>query len=317
MSAAVAIGVVSWNTRELLRDCLTSLRADADAGRAEVWVVDNGSTDGSPAMVRDDFPWVSLLERPDNPGYGPAVNLVARATSTPFVAPANSDLVFEPDALRTLLDAAQRTPDDGAFAPRLVLPDGATQHSVHPFPTLPRLAAFNLGLQRVVPGLGDRLGLEGYWTPERERRVDWAHGAFLLVRREAWDAIDGFDDDQWMYAEDLDLGWRLARAGFPTRYVPGARVGHMVSQSTTQAFGDARVQRAQDATYAWLARRRGATVARAAAAVNVGGAVTRVAWMTPLARARPRRWAGARAANATWARIHARGLRDPGSLDRR
>lgn len=313
MSAEVAIAVVSWNTRDLLRDCLASLKTDADAGRAEVWVVDNGSTDGSPELVREEFPWVRLVVREDNPGYGPAVNVVARRTATPFVAPANSDLVFAPGALAELLEAAGRAPRDGAFAPRLVLPDGATQHSVHPFPTLPRLAAFNAGLQRVVPGLGDRLGLEGFWTPERERRVDWAHGAFLLVRREAWDAVGGFDDDQWMYAEDLDLGWRLRRAGWPTRYVPSAHVRHVVSASTTVAFGDGRVTRAQDATYAWLRRRRGSLRARGAAALNVAGALARAGWMTPLARLRPDPWSARRAANVRWARIHARGLARPGT----
>jgi GT2 family glycosyltransferase len=304
MSAEVAIAIVSWNTRELLAACLDSLRADHDAGRAEVHVVDNGSTDGSPEMVAERFGWVRLQARTDNLGYGPAVNLVARATATPFVAPANSDLVFAPGALAELLAAARRAPHAGAVAPRLVRPDGSTQHSVHPFPTLGKLLAFNLGLQAVVPGLGDRLGLEGYWSPEHERDVDWAHGAFLLVRRPAWDAAGGFDDRQWMYAEDLDLGWRLHRAGWPTRYVPSAHVTHVVSASTEQAFGSGRTQRAQAATYAWLQRRRGPVRARSAALLNVGGALGRAAWMVPAARLAPGRWRHASRANLEWARIH-------------
>jgi GT2 family glycosyltransferase len=307
-SDRVAVVVVSWNTRELLRSCLESLRTDHDAGRAEVWVVDNASDDSSASMVAADFPWVSLLQLDDNIGYGPAVNLGASHTDTPWVAAANADLQFEPDALQQLFAAAARHPGAGAFAPRLVLPDGATQHSVHPFPTLPRLAAFNLGLQRVIPGLGDQLGIEGYWSPEQERRVDWAHGAFLLVRRTAWDRIAGFDDEQWMYAEDLDIGWRLARAGSPTVYVPGATVRHEVSAATTQAFGEDRVARAQMRTYAWMLRRRGLVRTRAAAIVNLMGAWGRWAWLSVAARVAPSRFQGARDAARLWTRIHRSGL---------
>lgn len=308
MKPRVAIAVVSWNTQDELANCLESLRADHDAGLAEVIVVDNDSTDGSAALVRERFGWVALIEAGENLGYGPAVNRAAARSTAEWVAPANSDLVFTPGALGELLAAADRHPAAGAFAPRLVLPDGSTQHSVHPFPTLPRLAAFNLGLQAVVPGLGDRLGIEGYWTPERERVVDWAHGAFLLVRRAAWDAVGGFDEQQWMYAEDLDIGWRLAQAGFPTVYVPSAAVHHEVSASTTQLFGDERVSRAQARTYSWMLRRRGLVRTRAAAAVNLAGAAARAALLTVAARVNPQRYGPARDAARRWVTIHRSGL---------
>lgn len=314
MSPQIAIAVVSWNTRELLAACLQSLQPAADAGLAEVWVVDNDSSDGSPAMVRERFGWVHLVETGENLGYGPAVNVVGAQTTAPWVAPANSDLVFAEGSLEELLAAAQRHPQAGAFAPRLVLPSGDTQHSVHPFPTLPRLAAFNLGLQRVVPGLGERLGVEGYWSPEIERTVDWAHGAFLLVRREAWDAVGGFDPEQWMYAEDLDIGWRLARAGWPTVYVPASRVRHEVSASTTQAFGDDKAARAQARSYAWLLRRRGLLVTRAAAVINLAGAYGRFGWLRVAAKLSPARYAGKRDAAAGWAAMHHSGLRPADEL---
>ena len=81
MAPAVVVAIVSWNTRELLRACLRSLHADVEQGVAEVWVVDNGSTDGSPEMVRGEHPWVRLLVPERNLGYGPAVNLVAAGTA--------------------------------------------------------------------------------------------------------------------------------------------------------------------------------------------------------------------------------------------
>ena len=265
----VAVAVVSWNTRDLLRDCLQSLVGQS---LAEIWVVDNASQDGSAVMVAQEFPSVRLVASERNLGFGPAVNLVAAQTAAPWIAPANADVELRPSALRALLDAGERHPRAGILAPRLELPSGETQHSVYAFPTIPFTARFNLGFHRRV---GDRLCLEGFWDPSRERDVDWAIGAFLLVRRAAWDAAGGFDQGQWMYAEDLDLGWRAARAGWSTRYVPSARVLHHASAATTQAWGDERTLRWLRSTYAWMLRRRGLARTRITAAINVAGAYAR------------------------------------------
>ncbi|HEX2087616.1 MAG TPA: glycosyltransferase family 2 protein [Solirubrobacteraceae bacterium] len=292
----VAVAVISFQTREQLRACLASLEGQAAApeGRAEVWVVDNGSTDGSPEMVREQFAWARLVEPGANLGYGAAVNLVAARTDTPWLAAANADVALEPGALEALLRAGREDPGAGAVAPRLILPDGRTEHGVHPFPGLLFTAAFALGLTRPF---GDQLCLEGAWDPERPRRVPWAIGAFLLLRREAWQAAGGFDERQWLFAEDLDLGWRLRRAGWATRYEPSARVRHTGSAATGAAFGDERTERWQLATYAWLLRRRGVVVTRLTALLNVLGAAARAALTRDQSRRR---------IHARWARLHAR-----------
>jgi N-acetylglucosaminyl-diphospho-decaprenol L-rhamnosyltransferase len=308
VSAQVAVAVVSWNTRGLLRACLRSLAPEAEAGRAEVWVVDNASSDGSPDLVREEFGWARLVDSNENLGFGRAVNLVADRTTAPWIAPANADVALEPGALDALLATGESDPRAGAVAPRLVLPDGSTQHSVYAFPTLAFTFAFNAGAGRLGPRVADRLCLEGGWDPERPRTVDWAIGAFLVVRRRAWDEVGGFDPAQWMYAEDLDLGWRLARAGWRTRYEPRARVRHEASAAAEQAFGAERRERWMAATYAWMAARRGTPVAWAAALANLGGAGVRGA----LAAAR--RDAAGRAEMAAWARIHRRGLRSRARL---
>src|SRR5258708_17414457 len=131
----ISIAVVSWNTRDLLRDCLLSLAQDALEARAQVWVVDNASSDGSADLVREQFPWVSLVASDENLGFGRAVNLVAERTGTDWIAPANADVRVTPGALDRLLEAGVNDPRAGAIAPRLVLPDGRTQHSVFPVPT--------------------------------------------------------------------------------------------------------------------------------------------------------------------------------------
>jgi GT2 family glycosyltransferase len=269
VSAPVAVAVVSWNTRELLERCLAALEADVRAGLAEVWVVDNGSTDGSPGVVPG---WATLVEPGENLGFGRAVNLVAGRTSSQWLVAANADTAPEPGALRELIAAGERDLGAGALAPRLILPDGSTQHSVFAFPTLPFLALYNAGFG--AP-LGDRLCLEGRWDPGRARRVPWAVGAFLMLRRAAFDAAGGFDPVQWMYAEDVDLGWRLRDAGWATRHVPAARVLHESAASTAVLWGEERTLRWQAATYDWLRRRRGPVRARAAYALNVSGSLVR------------------------------------------
>ena len=261
----IVAAVVSWNTRALLERCLDSLRDS----RIDVHVVDCGSSDGSAALARERG--ATVLE-PGNVGFGAAVNLVAERTGSPWLLAVNADTAARPGAIDALVEAGARDRRAGAIAPRLVLPDGSTQHAAYPFPTLPLLAAFNAGLLQRAPVLADRLCLEGHWDPARARRVPWAVGAFLLLRRAAFDAAGGFDAQQWMYGEDLDLGWRLRRAGWFTRVEPRAVVDHVSAASTSQAWGDERVLQWQAATDDWLRRRRGPLRARAAYALNVAGA---------------------------------------------
>jgi GT2 family glycosyltransferase len=307
--AAVTVAVVSWNTRELLARCLDSLAADHAAGVADVWVVDNASSDGSADLVAERFPWVSLIASTENAGFGRAVNLVARRTRSEWIAPANADVRLCDGAITRLLAAGERHPEAAVIAPRLILPDGTTQHSVYPFPTLPFTLAHAAGAVRLHPRLARRWCIDGGFDPAVPRHVPWAVGAFLLVRRRAWDQVGGFDESQWMYAEDLDLGWRLRRAGWSARYEPSAEVLHAESAATVKAWGDARHARWHASTYRWIERRRGAGFARVVAAANVAGYTARAALhsLRVLAGSEGARRARRDALNAV--RAHALGLR--------
>lgn len=263
--------VVSYNTRDALERCLTAL-----AG-TETWVVDNASSDGSAAIVAERFPAVHLDARSDNLGFGPGVNRAAQlAGDWDWLVVANADTAPEPGALEALLAAGAADPGAGVLAPRLTLPDGSPQHSVHPFWGVRFALRFNL--RHHDPAWGDANCIGGLTDLDRERRVPWALGAFLLVRREAWEAVGGFDDGQWLYAEDLDLGWRMARAGWATRYVPSARVIHADASSTAAVWGDERVARWMAATYHWMLRRRGWWRTRLVSVLFVSGALARPAW---------------------------------------
>ena len=311
----VAIAVVSWNTRDLLDACLRSLERDVEAGRAEVWVVDNGSDDGSAALVRERHPWANLLQG-GNVGFGGAVNLVAARTATPWIAAANADVELADGALEAMLGAGAAYQVAGAVAPKLVLGDGRVQHSVHPFPTLALTLIFNLGLAQAIPALGDRLAIEGRWDPTRPRNVDWALGAFVLLRRRAWDEVGGFDQRQWMYAEDLDLCWRLRQAGWRTWFEPSAVVRHAGAASTSQAWGPQRTEQWIWSTYAWMLRRRGPAITRSTAIVNLLGAAARAALLSARALRDPEAFSDRRAGMIEWMRLHRIGLARRARLER-
>jgi GT2 family glycosyltransferase len=308
-TAPITVAIVSWNTRDLLARCLESFAPDADAGVADVWVVDNASDDGSPDMVRQRFPWANLIEAEGNIGFGPAVNRVAERTRSEWIAPSNSDVAVRPGALARLLEAGAQDPRAGAVAPRLVLPGGEIQDSVGAFPTIGFTLLHSIGALGFRSRLTDRYGYPGRWDKERSRRVEWAVAAFILVRRKAWDEVGGFDERQWMYAEDVDLGWRLHQSGWATRYEPSAIVDHHHAAATSQQFGAELAPVWQRATYGCIARRRGAFYARVVAFINVLGAVRR--WPGVVLRSRRRADPAAiRAAHRRWIGVHLNAL-DP------
>jgi N-acetylglucosaminyl-diphospho-decaprenol L-rhamnosyltransferase len=304
---AVTIAVVSYNTRDLLLECLQSLEGVVSAGLAEVWVIDNASSDGSAEAAGVAAPWARVRQAGENLGFGRAVNLVAGSTESEWLACANADVALESGALEALL-AEGSDPAVACLAPRLVLPDGTSQSSLHNLPTLPFSLAVSLGLYKLAPSLADRMLMPGRYDLDRARDVPWAIAAFLLVRRAAFDRVGGFDERLWMYAEDLDLGWRLREAGYRTRYVPQAHVRHHSSAAAQAAFGAEVVPRFMRSTYAVLVHRRGRARAALTALVNVAGAALRVAWMAPLARLVPGLRVPAAEARM-WLRAHVQGLR--------
>lgn len=220
----VAAVVVSYNSRDHLRVCLASLVAD---GIQQVVVVDNGSTDGSAAVARAaGAVWV---ESGGNVGYGRAANLGAAhpaARSAPYLLICNPDLDVRPGAVGALVAALRSDPALAVAGPRLCNPDGSLYPSARTFPDL--IDAVGHGLFGLVaprnPFTRRYRMLD--WDHRRAARVDWVSGACFLVRRRAWEAVGGFDRAYFMYMEDVDLCWRLGRAGWSVSYEPAAEVMH-------------------------------------------------------------------------------------------
>jgi hypothetical protein len=223
--AELTIIVVNWNTRDLLGDCLASIDATAAGVDAEVVVVDNASSDGSPAMVRERFPQVQLIANAENTGFAFANNQAAHRSRAEYLLLLNSDARLQPGAVQALLAAAAPQPRVGAVGAQLRNVDDTFQASHAAFPTLASEFLTLSGLGRV---------LHGQWYPSYgpdeqrgARAVEWVSGACLLVRRAAFEAVGGFDEGYFVYAEEMDLCYRLRRAGWEVRYQPAARVVHV------------------------------------------------------------------------------------------
>jgi N-acetylglucosaminyl-diphospho-decaprenol L-rhamnosyltransferase len=227
----VSAVIVSYNVRDLLLQCIASLRAD---GIDRIVVVDNASKDDSVAAVRAAEPDVEVVALDVNLGFGSGANRGVVRTSTPYVAIVNPDLEVEPGATKALVDVLEREADVGIVAPRIETPDGRLYPSARTFPDLVDAAghAFLHFLWRGNPFSRRYKMLD--WDHTTATDVDWVAGTHLVVRRTAWDQVGGFDEAFFMYLEDVDLCWRLRRAGWRTRYEPLARVVHAIGRSTDQ-----------------------------------------------------------------------------------
>lgn len=213
MSRELTVSIVNASRRDTLLPLLEALAGED----AEVVVLDNASDDGSAAAVHERFPAVRVLEQPFRDGFGANHNRVIRSTEGRYVLLLSHDAEPEPGAVRRLVAFAEAHPRAAAVAPRLRYPDGSAQPNAWRFPTPAVVALGTLTLARagVVQSRGDE-----------PRRVDWAMGAALLLRRAALDEVGVFDEGYFMYSEETDLCLRLARAGWETWFLPAAVVVH-------------------------------------------------------------------------------------------
>jgi len=229
----LTITICSWNTIEDTRACLASLERSREEGDFEVIVVDNASSDGSAQMVRDEFPWVRLLEPGENLGFTGGHNLALAQKRGRHSALLNSDTVVHPGAIATIIAFMREHPESGVVGPKLLNPDGSLQYSCRRFPN-PVAAAFrNTWLGRLFPqnrAVTDYLMTD--WDHASVRDVDWVSGAALFMREEVYSKIGGLDPHFFMYCEDVDICQRAWNAGWKVTYLPDAVITHAIGRST-------------------------------------------------------------------------------------
>ena len=237
----LAVVIVSWNVRDLLAACLRSLWADLERSTlaAQVWVVDNGSADGTPEMVAREFPAVRLLVSDENVGFAAgnnrALRLLLADEGLRYVWLLNPDTQVRPGATAALVAALEAQPGAAVAGAALFNADGSLQHGAFRFPGLTQLAfdLFPLPARLYESPLNGRYLVRRY-TGSQPFWVDHPLGAAMMVRVEAVRQVGLLDEGYRMYCEEVDWCWRMRRAGWRALCVPAAEVVHYAGQSTGQ-----------------------------------------------------------------------------------
>jgi len=248
----LSVVVVTYNPDDVLDGFLESLTSTFGS-TVPVVLADNASLNGVPEEAAKKFPNVEVVPTGGNLGFGQGANVGVSATNTEWVVVANPDIVWTSGALTELLAATTRWPRAGSLGPLIRDVDGELYPSARELPSLGR-------------GIGH--AIFGWWWPgntwtqsyrrERgdvqERTAGWLSGSCILIRREAFDSVSGFDPAFFMYFEDLDLGERLGRAGWQNVYVPSAEVTHIGGTATSRNKSRMLIEHHRSA-YIYLSRR--------------------------------------------------------------
>jgi GT2 family glycosyltransferase len=223
----LTIIIVSWNCKGYLTECLGSIDVDRSKILRTVIVVDNNSSDGTPEMLRKDFPRVDVISNMENRGFAAANNQALKVSRSRFVLLLNPDTVVRSGALDTMVKFMDDRADVWAIGPTILNGDGSRQHSGVRFPTNWDILVEALFLDRLFPQT--RLfgrHKEVYKDPERSDEVDYLQGSCLMVRSEAIERVGALDERFFMYFEETDWCFRMKKAGGTIRFCPSATVVH-------------------------------------------------------------------------------------------
>ena len=270
----LSVSIVNTNSRELLLACLETLRGTT----AEIVVLDNASEDGSADAVRERFPDVRVLPQEFRAGFGANHNTVIRATEGRYVYVLNEDTTADDWGFARIVEYLDAHPRVAALGPRLTYPDGRLQDSAWRFPTplVSTLGLLTVGKLGVKQSRGDA-----------PHAVDWVMGAALVLRRDALDEVGLFDDEFFLYSEEVDLQFRLRQAGWDVHYFPSATVVHHESQFSAD-IPERRINEMWRSRHRYWRKHHSGAGARVAA-LTTGGQYALRAAAAPIARRNPRR----------------------------
>ncbi len=234
----LSVVIVTWNSRNHIAPCLTSLMKQVDEPSMEIVVVDNGSQDGTKDLIRRQFSSVRLLTNERNEGFTRACNRGLAESQGQYVLLLNPDTVPLSGSLSRMIQYMEIHAEVGALGPQLLFPDGRVQPSCRQFPDYRLMLWEFTGLRLIFPG--SRIfgaWRMSYFQHRQPRSVDQPMGACLLLRRSALEAIGTLDERFEMFFSDVDLCHRLKTAGWEIIFLPSAQVVHWLGSSVRQAQG--------------------------------------------------------------------------------
>lgn len=232
----LSVIIVSWNTCDLLRRCVQSITDHQGNLDLEIIVVDNASRDGTPAMLRAEFPHVRLIETGANLGFSAGNNTGLAAAQGDWLLLLNPDTEIVGDALQQMMATLADNPFAGVVGPRVQYGDGTEQITRHRFPLLWTLGTASTPLVPLFAPLLNRFYYQRA-IPAAPVFTDWLTGAALLLRREVYERVGGFDDQFFMYYEETDWQRRIKAAGWTVLYDPAALIIHHEAQASGQVGG--------------------------------------------------------------------------------
>lgn len=239
----VTIIIVSWNTRDILRDCLRSVYENAGPVDFHVIVVDNASTDGSVEMIQSEFGKVELVANSDNRGFAAANNQGMAMATGRYILLLNSDTIVLEGAIAKTVAFADTHVEAAVVGCQVLNSDRSLQASCFLFPSALNMLLSATYLYKIFPQ--SRLwGRERmtWWDKQDAREVDVISGCFMLVRCEAIEQVGRMDEAFFMYAEETDWCYRFRKAGWKNMYTPGGQIIHLGGASSRQAASKMRLQ---------------------------------------------------------------------------
>lgn len=230
----LSIIIVNYNVRHFLEQALLSVQRAIATLDAEVFVVDNNSVDGSVAMLYDKFPWVKVIANKKNLGFSKGNNLAIRQAQGKYILLLNPDTVVEEDTFTKIIEFMDATPDAGALGVKMYNGEGKfLPESKRALPT-PWVAFYKIfGLSRLFPK-SKKFGKYHltYLNPDEIHQIEVLSGAFMFMRKSVLDEIGYLDEDFFMYGEDIDLSYRVTKAGYHNYYYPHTKIIHYKGEST-------------------------------------------------------------------------------------
>ena len=283
----LSIIIVNWNSKDYLQKCISSILSFTSDLDFEIVVIDNASFDGVDKMIKKCYPQqVRFIQSDKNLGFAKANNVAFRVTTGNHILFLNPDTELIGPAINILYDYIQMLPQTGAIGCKLLNADGSIQTScIQAYPTIVN-QLFNSEFLRTLFPISPLWGMASLFDNQDElAEVEVISGACLMLKRSLFEQVDQFSEEYFMYAEDLDLCYKISRAGFTNYYIPCASVTHFGGGSTEKRTSDFSVVMMRESVWLFMKKNRGMYYGLVYRASTVISAIGRLLLLMKIGRA--------------------------------